>query len=211
MSGRVSQSLELPREAVQSVASGIFFLTFFGAAWALWGSSFLQGAAHIGAYLIIGLVTLTFLGIGVAIIRYARSRPAAETPEDIATGKRTGRWFGIIFGAEAVLIALAFILLSRFGAGRFIAAVIALIVGIHFLPLARLFNVRPYYLVGALLCLLALIAIVALLLGLQIAGPSPYNWTYFVGIAVALVLWLTLCYLSRFAFRLMGQGAKLST
>jgi hypothetical protein len=208
MSVHVSQPLELPREAVQGVASGIFFLTFFGGAWALWGTSFLQGALHIGVYIIIGLVTLAFFGIGVMVMRYARSLPSVEAPEDVATGRRIGIWFGVVFGAEAVLIALASILLSRFGADRFIAPVVALIVGIHFLPLARLFNVRPYYLVGALLCLLALIAIVALLLGLQIAGPSSYNWTYFVSIGTALILWLTLLYLSGYAIGLMRQRTK---
>jgi tetrahydromethanopterin S-methyltransferase subunit G len=207
MSVQVTSSQGLPREAVQSLASGIFFLTFFGGAWALWGTSFLQGALHIGAYVLIGLITLAFFVIGARLSRYARTLPQATALEDVATGKRIGRWFGIVFGAEVVLILLAAILLSRFGAGRFIAPMIALIVGVHFFPLAGLFHVRAYYLVGALLCLLALIAIVALLLGLQIAGPSPDSWSYFVGIGAALVLWLTLLYLSRRAIGLMRQGA----
>ncbi|SRR5579875_263305 len=207
MSVRVSQPLELPREAVQGVASGIFFLAFFGGAWALWGTSFLRGALHISVYVIIGLVTLVFFGIGVMVMRCARTLSPATAPEDVATGRRIGIWFGVVFGAEAVLIALASILLSNFGADRLLAPVIALIVGIHFLPLARLFSVRPYYLTGTLLCLLALIAIIALLLGLQIAGPSPDNWSYFVGIGAALVLWLTLLYLSGYAIGLMRQGA----
>jgi hypothetical protein len=34
----------------------------------------------------------------------------------------------------------------------------------------------------------ALIALVALLLGLPIGGPDPYNWSLFVGIGVTVVL-----------------------
>lgn len=200
------QVSRLPRQAVQGVASGIFFLTFFGAAWALGGTWFLQGALHTGAYVLIGLVTLAFLVIGIRLIRYARTLPPAEAPEDVAVGRRIGIWFGVVFCTEAVLIALAGILLSRFGEDNFIAPVVALIVGVHFLPLAGLFHVRAYYLTGALLCLLALIAVVALLLGIQIAGPSPDNWSYFVSIGAALVLWLTLLYLSRFAMGLMRPG-----
>jgi hypothetical protein len=82
---------------------------------------------------------------------------------------------------------------------------IALIVGLHFLPLAGLFSARAYYFTGALLSLLALIAIVALLLGVQLVGPSPNNWSLFVNMGAALVLWLTLLYVSRFAVRLMRQ------
>jgi hypothetical protein len=44
---------------------------------------------------------------------------------------------------------------------------------------------------GTLLCVLALIALGALLSGLPLAGPSPYNWSLFVGIGATLVLWLT--------------------
>lgn len=167
----------------------------------------MSGVLRISALLLIGLVTLAFFGIGGMLLRYARSLPQTVTPEDAATGKRIGVWFGIVFGAEAALIVLASTLLSTFRADRFIAPVIGLIVGLHFLPLAGLFSARAYYLTSALLSLLALIAIVALLLGVQLAGPSPDNWSFFVSMGAALVLWLTLLYVSRFAVRLMRQGA----
>ncbi len=111
-------------------------------------------------------------------------------------------WFGIVFGTEILLIALANILLSTFQVDRFIPPATALIVGIHFVPLARLFRVPMYYITGALLIMLAL---VALLLGLQIAGPSPYNWSLFVGVGTTLILWLTVLYITRFGLRIMQQ------
>jgi hypothetical protein len=196
----------LPRQAVQGLASGIFFLTFFGGLWALTGTSFLQGAFRIGTYIFIGLVTLIFFGVGVMLLRSARSLSPAVVPEDVAGSRRSGIWFGMVVGGEVLLVVLAGNLLSLFGATSLIIPVVALIVGIHFLPLAGLFHVRVYYLTGVLLCLLALIALVALLLGIQIAGPSPANWSYFVGMGAALVLWLTLLSLSRFARELMRQG-----
>lgn len=104
------------------------------------------------------------------------------------------------------LIALASILLSIFQLDRFIAPATALIVGIHFFPLARLFRVPTYYITGVLLSLLGLVALLALLLGLSIAGPSPYNWSLFVGIGVTLVLWLTAASVSRFGLRVMRQA-----
>jgi hypothetical protein len=76
-------------------------------------------------------------------------------------------------------------------ASQFIPPAIALIVGLHFLPLARLFRVTFYYITGVLLCVLALVAIIALIRGLPIAGPSPYNWSLVVGIGATLILWLT--------------------
>jgi hypothetical protein len=102
---------------------------------------------------------------------------------------------------------LASILLSTFQLDRFIPPVTALIVGIHFFPLARLFHVPVYFLTGALLSVLALVALVALPLGLPIAGPSPYNWSLFVGVGTTLVLWLTLLSITRFGLRVMRQKA----
>lgn len=197
----------LSRPARLRQASGIFFLTIFGAVWGLVGTSFLSGIVRISTYVLIGLVTLTFFGTGALFLRYARRLSSTVTPEEAAEGKRIRRWFGMVFGAEIVLIVLAGILLTRFGAGRFNAPVIALIVGVHFLPLARLFNVQAYYLTGVLLSLLALTALVALLFGMQIAGPSPDNWSLFVSMGATLVLWLTLLYNSRSVIGLLRQGA----
>ncbi len=97
-------------------------------------AAFLSGAFQVVAFLLVGLVTLGLFSMGVMLLRYARSLPKTVSPEDAAIGKRISMWFGIVFGTEIVLIALASILLSAFQGDRFIAPVTALIVGIHFLP-----------------------------------------------------------------------------
>jgi hypothetical protein len=195
------------RPAVQGIASGIFFLTFFGALWGFLSASFMSGSLQVVLFILIGLVTLGFLWVGIMLLRHAHSLPKSVSPEEAAIGKRIGLWFSIVFGIEIVLIVLASNLLPIFNADRFIPAVVALIVGLHFLPLARLFRVPAYYITGALLSVLSLVAILAPLLGLQIGGPSPYNWSMFVGIGAMLILWLTLFYISRYSLRMLGQTA----
>jgi hypothetical protein len=206
MTTHTVQRRELPRPAARGIASGIFFLTFFGAFWGFISAAFMSGTFQIVAFILVGLVTLAFFGLGIMILRYARSLPKTLSPEDAAVGKKISLWFGIVFGLEMILIALANIVLSYFQVRSFIAPVTALIVGIHFLPLARLFRVSVYYITGALLSLLALIALAALLLGLPIGGPSPYNWSLLVGIGTTLVLWLTLLNSARLGLRAMRQG-----
>jgi hypothetical protein len=88
--------------------------------------------------------------------------------------------------------------------------VTSLIVGIHFFPLSRLFRVPAYTITGGLLSVLALFALTALMLGLPIAGSSPYNWSLFVGIGTTLILWLTAAYIVQFGFRVKRQGHKLA-
>ncbi|HEX5501253.1 MAG TPA: hypothetical protein VFW96_01440 [Thermomicrobiales bacterium] len=192
---------------MRGIASGIFFMAFFGAVWGLLGLSFLTGGARVIAWVVIALVTLGFCGVGGALLRHARALPETASAEDAAEGRRIGRWFGIVFGVESGLIALASVLLGIFQAGQYIAPVVALIVGLHFFPLAPLFRVPAYYGTGALLVVLALIALVALLLGVPLGSPSPDNWSSFVGVGAALILWATALAITRFGLRVMRRGA----
>jgi hypothetical protein len=148
-----------------------------------------------------GLVTFAFLAMGGLLLCEVRALPKEPYPEDGARGRSIVRGFGIIFGLEIVLIALASTLLSIFPLSRFIAPTTALIVGIHFIPLARLFRINVGYVTGTLLCVLALIALVALLVGVPLAGSSPYHWSLFVGIGATLVLWLTDLFMMRFGWK----------
>jgi hypothetical protein len=59
---------------------------------------------------------------------------------------------------EFVAIAVAVLVLIRLGLQSSIPSVIALIVGVHFFPLAELFEARAFHLTGAVLCALALVA-----------------------------------------------------
>jgi hypothetical protein len=80
----------------------------------------------------------------------SRKIPIVDDPVAAAKGKRVGILFGIIFGVKAGLIALCSTLLARRGLGLWIPIAIAIIVGVHFLPLARVFEVRLYYWTGSL-------------------------------------------------------------
>ena len=205
---QVFQELELPRPAGIGIASGIFFMAFFGAYWGFTSAVVMHSPFQFITFLVVGLVTLVLFGIGGIFLKYALSLPKALSQEDKAESKRIWMWFGIIFGIEFLLIAISSILLSTFQVDVFIAPATALIVGIHFFPLARLFRVPVFSITGGLLSVLALVALIALLLGLPIAGSSPYNWSLFVGIGTTLILWLTAVYIIQFGFRVMRQGNK---
>ena len=202
------QRLEFPRPAVFGIASGIFFMAFFGAYWGFTSAVFMHSPFQFIAFLVVGLVTLVLFAIGGILLKYALSLPKTLSQEDEAESKRIWVWFGIIFGIEFLSIAISSTLLSTSQRDVFIAPAIALIVGIHFFPLSRLFRVPVFSITGGLLSVLALVALIALLLGLPIAGSSPYNWSLFVGIGTTLILWLTAVYITQFGFRLMRQGNK---
>ena len=90
--------------------------------------------------------------------------------------------FGIIFGIEGGLIWLCATVLARFGLGVWIPIAVAVIVGLHFIPLARVFEVRLYYWTGVL-CVVGM-------LGCSLIRDSGMR-VLCAGLFMAAVLWLT--------------------
>ncbi len=187
----------MTRPEAVGIASGLFFMALFGAMWGLMSTGYLRGGVQIAAFVLIGIVTLGLGAAGVAILRHAKTLPDWLSPREEEQGRHISTYFGIVFGTEFALIAVVAIWLSRLQAYPYIPAAVALIVGIHFFPLARLFRVPGYWITGTLLCLLSLAAIAGLALGIPLDGASPYHWTLFVGIGATLVLWLTGGYIAR--------------
>jgi hypothetical protein len=103
------------------------------------------------------------------------------TPEQEREQSRMGRIFGLVFAAEGVLIFVAVNLLNNFGLGSYAISAIAAIVGLHFLPLARLFQRPLYYACGTVMTAAALISL-AIPSSIRICALSS---------AMSLILWLT--------------------
>jgi hypothetical protein len=81
--------------------------------------------------------------------------PSATPPtvQQIAANREIGRHFyGLIFGAELAAIVLAVVVLNARHYPNHILCAIALIVGVHFFPLAPLFKLPVYYATGLLGC-----------------------------------------------------------
>jgi hypothetical protein len=96
--------------------------------------------------------------------------------------QQTGRRFGWITAIEGGAIFLAIVLLNVVHHPQFIAPVIAIIVGLHFFPLASLFGARVYYATGSLGCAIGMT-------GLLISDPALRM--SFVGLSFGSLLWLT--------------------
>ncbi len=111
--------------------------------------------------------------------------------EAIPGAAHTDRWFVIIFAVEGLAIGIASYLCNvtdRFD--RFFP-IMAIIVGLHFLPLARLFRVTFYYAVGALLCLLGLTALLFVPATITLADREMLGRLLLVGFGAAAILWTT--------------------
>jgi hypothetical protein len=169
----------LNRAHARGTAAGAFILSAFGGAWVLvalanWEARPVWASGAAGA--VLGLLEV----LAVARFVSAGRLPDVEDAKAAAEGRRTGMWFGIIFSLECALIALGAVLLSRSGLALWIPSLAALVVGLHFFPLARLFGVPLYFATGA-----GTVACVLLTAFLR----EPSMRLLLLGLSVGAVLW----------------------
>ena len=122
-------------------------------------------------------------GIGLSalfvIIDRLRTGTAWSPP---AVRRHRGRVVGVASAAEGVAILVAAMILTRLDRRDLIAPVVASIVGLHFLPLARWLPAPLYYWTGALLVVVGMIG----------AGVQDLPTRFLVvGVSAAFVLWLS--------------------
>jgi hypothetical protein len=172
----------IPAAVIRSIAAGLFMMAFFTALWA----GIAYGGLYAGPFrfgLIFFLVfIIAFVIQGIKLLRAAHRHPEIRTEEEAAEKKRVGKWFGIIFGAEGLAIFLAINIVNNLGHPDLTIPVIALVVGLHFYPLARIFKrTIDYYLATWS----TIIAVCAIIFTLYKTIPA-HSILVFTGVGIAL-------------------------
>ena len=172
----------MTRGFARGAAVGALVLTGFGGFWAL------ESVAHLPElpswkYGVAGLPILVLLCFAVFRLIHAGGLAEASDADQAArAGRKMGMRFGIIFGIEGALIGAAAAGLAGADRPLLIPVAIALIVGLHFFPLARVFDLRVYAFTGAF-CTIA--AVASLLVADSIARLVA------LGFAMAAILWIS--------------------
>ena len=166
--------------------TGAIILAIFGGGWMV---AALHTLPHVWFWLFpCALLPASLLVIwGVSLIRASnrmRESEPALTAAEVAAESAVGKRFAWIFGGEGVAIFIAANVLANIGKSAFLLPTIGVIVGLHFMPLARLFRYSLYYWSGAIQ--------VVLCLGTAVAMRSHLNaLNTVVGLEMGLTLWIT--------------------
>lgn len=102
--------------------------------------------------------------------------------------------FGIVTLLEVVGCIVVVMLTNVFQRPDWIAVGISLVVGLHFLPLGRIFGFASYYWVGTLIVVWDILTITAL---------KSWNLTASASIATGVILWATAIYVLALSFRIV--------
>ena len=189
--------------AMTGMAYGAIIMGFFGCLWLTWAlaSMDVRTSVVIAAVLVFA-ASLWIPAAGLLRKGLRASKQAAPlTPEDEREQSRMGKIFGLVFAAEGVLIFLAINVLNNLHLGDYAISAIAAIVGLHFLPLARLFRRPMYYVVGTIMTVAALVSI-AIPVSIRISTLST---------TMSVILWITCVLITRKGFALGRElpGGKL--
>jgi len=176
------------KEDVRGTASGVMFMAFFGTVWADIGIGGLQVSGAIWLLILAILIGATLFFSGIRMIRNSRNLSNTNKSRN---AKNIDKWFNIVFITEFVLIGIAAIVTNVIGHFDWFFPIMAIIVGVHFFPLAHLFQVSAYYVTGTLLCLLAIVTLVFVPLEISIGGHQIDAWWTLVGLGSMLILWIT--------------------
>jgi hypothetical protein len=137
-----------------SLALGGIFLSVFGALW-LSGASFSYSGVNLP---MLSIIVVGSLLICAWALTTFRSRGLAFTgASDSAAGKRIRKGLILVNVIQWSSIGMAVLLLNLTGHVAWILPCVIFVVGIHFVPLAKLFRYRGYYLTAAALVLVALL------------------------------------------------------
>ncbi|MFF2091370.1 hypothetical protein [Paenibacillus sp. NPDC058174] len=181
----------IPGAAIRGTASGVIFMAFFGTFWAYTGVMGLQGWGTALLLIIAVAIGLVLFLSAASLIRASRKLANQGSKSDLRVSKMKGKKFYFIFAGEGVAIYIAVLLCNSLGRPELIPGIIAIIVGIHFFPLAPLFQVRLYYVTGALLCLLPIVTWLSFSQKVIIDGHEVVAYMAIIGLGSALILWAT--------------------
>lgn len=124
---------------------------------------------------VVFVLALVYAGVivaqSIANTRHSRRFPSIRTPEGDLIGKRMGTLSGVSYG----VLWIAVIILALFGLWRWVLPVVALVIALHFFPMAAIFSRRIDY-------LLAPIALIFAVIGLVLAAQSEVPWAVVYGV-----------------------------
>ena len=153
---------------------GAIIMGIFAGIWWIVGTRAVA-LSPLPVYLVPAIITGFIL---VVALRQQRTL----VPEDSDEKKRRDRVIGIASGGEGIAILVAANVLANTGRQAFTAPAIAIIVGLHFVPIAHSLPAHRYYLTSGLLVLLGVGGCVV---------PDVAQRSAVVGVGAACILWLT--------------------
>lgn len=182
------QSRTVTPSAVRGRGIGIIVCAVFAALWTNWASPLLSRLPEpygwVSAFVAVA-ASGTLLIAGAAMVLRARRLSRATGMGDAAP-RAMRRGFVVVLVGEIVAFNVAAYLLASHHAMQYLPPAIAVVVGLHFLPLAKIFRAPPLFGTAVVMTLAGALAAVAIA-----TGGSATVANGVAELACAIALWGT--------------------
>jgi lysylphosphatidylglycerol synthetase-like protein (DUF2156 family) len=129
-------------------ATGAMFFSLFGSVFFIVGQ--LRGYGY-HPFPIILIIAVTLSIFGAALYLFNQNKYALKDEADSPEQKKNDKVFHLINAGQWVVILICGNILANIGLSSWIIPMAICIIGLHFLPLARLFQYAPHYITGSVL------------------------------------------------------------
>jgi hypothetical protein len=143
------------------LAGGSLWLIEAGMGFAIWSLATIHSSLATALPALAAITAVGLLIFGIRLILITRKLPH-EPEQDPQRGPRLLRRFGLVVAAEAVGCTIVSLGCSLTHHSKLIVPLTLIVVGLHFLPLASLFRVPRYNMLGALFCAIPIATIVSI-------------------------------------------------
>lgn len=172
-----------PAQSVKKKAFVLFLMTLFTLIWAGIAGFGLIHSTYLWLLCFFPLTGLFFIYYAVKINKAAKDLPLEPLSANLEEDKKRRKWFIIIGNAEGLGIFIAISIATNLHHPELKMPAMALVVGLHFFPLAKVFKRKLFYLLGAYSTLIAILAIM-LSLNKTITDAGTLAFTG-IGMAIA--------------------------
>lgn len=187
----------ITKKDIDKPIGGLFFMIINTTIWTFIAEYYLENKDYRLIGIILGFIITTFLYFYFTFTK-AQKTLIESNEEKTTEEKSKEKWFLIIFGLEALGILVAKNVLMNINHDELFISFFALAVGLHFFPLAKIFNRTFDYYMGAWTCLFAIIGIY--LITQKTTTVNLANVAVSLGCAIATI---------SYGIRMINEGRKL--
>jgi hypothetical protein len=170
------------KEAIISAASGMLLMALFTTIWSIVAEYEIQGNDYGMVIVVFSLFSVVFVTYAMYLFAISKRLPKLGEEAQKQDGKSKGNRFGLIFVLEGVAIFITVNVLKNLHLDAFVIPAIALIVGLHFYPMAKIFKRKIDYYFASWTCIVAIVGFIMVIM----QSPSIPVVSALVSIGVAL-------------------------
>jgi hypothetical protein len=174
----------ITKKEIEKPIGGLFFMILNTTIWTFIAEYNLENKDLKIGGIILGTIIVTFIFYYFKFINCQKNLPENLTKKS-SEEKSKDKWFMIIFGLEGIAIPITKIILDNTNHSEFFIPFFALIVGLHFFPLAKIFDRKFDYFIGIWTCLVSFLGL--LLIDQKITSVPIGNAIVSLGCAISTI------------------------